>query len=226
LPQGSRIRAKVYPVIKPRTNNFVFEYPDNPAIFLYLDPAASKKKFETILAHELHHIGFGGGCSTKKEQRKIKKLSPDLQKVLNWLGSLGEGFATLAAVGNPDINPYANIYLDDIANWDKDVADYNTHLKTLEKFFLDLANGKLSEKEINETGFSFFGVAGRSGLWYVIGWQMGVVIEKTYGRKKLVEIICNRRALLSTYNRAVKKYNVKYNTQLITWSEALVEKLR
>lgn len=225
LPQGSRIRAKVYPVIKPRTNNFVFEYPDNPAIFLYLDPLASKKRFETILAHELHHIGFGGGCSTKEEESKIAKLSPDMQKVINWLGSLGEGFATLAAAGSPDINPYAGIFAIELENWNKDISDYNTHLRTLEKFFTDLADGKLSEKEINEKGFSFFGVPGQSGLWYVVGWQMGVVIEKIYGREKLVEVICNKSSLLSTYNKAVKEYNKKYNVHLSAWSDELVKKI-
>lgn len=62
LPEGSRIRAKVYPVIKPRDNSFVFEVKTDPAIFLYLDPAVPPEKLENTLAHELHHIGFGGSC--------------------------------------------------------------------------------------------------------------------------------------------------------------------
>lgn len=226
LPESSRIRAKVYPVIKPRSNNFVFEYPGDPAIFLYLDPAAGRKRFETILAHELHHIGFGSGCASEKQKEKTRALPANLQKVTDWLGSLGEGFATLAAAGSPDINPYAGIYPEDIDNWNKDVAGYNTHLRTLEQFFLDLAAGRLPDEQISKTGFSFFGVAGRSGLWYVVGWQMGVVIEKTFGRKKLVEVICNRSRLLSTYNKAVKKYNRKNNTRLSAWSKELANQLK
>src|SRR5829696_106247 len=41
LPKDAQIRAKIYPVIKPRDNSFVFEVKDDPAIFLYLDPAVS-----------------------------------------------------------------------------------------------------------------------------------------------------------------------------------------
>src|ERR671927_436895 len=57
LPKNAYIRAKIYPVIKPRENSFVFEVKTDPAIFLYLDPAVGQKKFENTLAHELHHIG-------------------------------------------------------------------------------------------------------------------------------------------------------------------------
>src|SRR5260370_14874137 len=54
LPADATITATVYPVIKPQKNSFVFE---GNAIFEYLDdqPAA---RFENILAHEMHHIGY------------------------------------------------------------------------------------------------------------------------------------------------------------------------
>jgi hypothetical protein len=225
LPAISRIRAKIYPVIKPRPNNFVFEYPQDPAIFLYLDPAASKEKFELILAHELHHIGFGSGCATSEQQEEIKKLSPDMQKVLTWLSPFGEGFATLAAAGGPDFYPYSNFSEEERANWDKDIIDFNANLRTVEQFLVDVSEGKLSEKEINERGFSFFGVQGRSGFWYTVGWQMDVVIEKIYGREKLIEVMCDRRRLLSTYNKAVKKYNHRYHKTLTFWSKEFVKKI-
>ena len=38
LPAEARIRAKIYPVIKPRDNSFVFEADTDPSIFLYVDP--------------------------------------------------------------------------------------------------------------------------------------------------------------------------------------------
>src|SRR5215472_14482890 len=59
LPQDAHINAKIYPVIKPKRNSFVFEVQTDPAIFLYLDPAVTQEQFENTLAHELHHIGYG-----------------------------------------------------------------------------------------------------------------------------------------------------------------------
>ena len=46
LPKDAHIRAKIYPVIKPRDNSFVFDMKNDPAIFSYLDPAISPEKFE------------------------------------------------------------------------------------------------------------------------------------------------------------------------------------
>jgi|SRR5579872_627474 len=40
LPKGARIKAKIYPVIKLRTNSFVFQDRGDRAIFLYLDPTS------------------------------------------------------------------------------------------------------------------------------------------------------------------------------------------
>jgi len=62
LPGTAHIAAKIYPVIKPRENSFVFEVNTDPAIFLYLDPTITRAKFENTLAHELHHIGYGSSC--------------------------------------------------------------------------------------------------------------------------------------------------------------------
>ena len=42
LPKDANVRAKIYPVIKPRENSFVFDVDTDPAIFLYLDPAVSR----------------------------------------------------------------------------------------------------------------------------------------------------------------------------------------
>src|SRR4026209_2196124 len=73
LPKDAQIRAKIYPVIKPRENSFVFEVKEDPAIFLYLDPAVGQKKFENTLAHELHHIGYGSSCCATSASEEIKK---------------------------------------------------------------------------------------------------------------------------------------------------------
>lgn len=222
LPKNASIKAKIYPVIKPRENSFVFDIPDDPAIFLYLAPNKSKEIFENEFAHELHHIGYGTACPTQQTADENKKLSPDMQKVMKWLGAFGEGFAMLAA-GSADVHPHEFSLPEDRARWDKDVANFNSDLETVEKFFIDLAKGQLDEKSEINTARSFYGV---QGPWYTVGWQMAVVIEKTFGRAKLIECICDERKLLPTYNRAVKKYNRRNSKQLAPWSKELVNKFR
>src|SRR6185503_4969013 len=68
LPRGAQIRAKIYPVIKPRENSFVFDTTNDPAIFLYVDPKKTREQFENTLAHELHHIGYAGSCPSKQAE--------------------------------------------------------------------------------------------------------------------------------------------------------------
>src|ERR1700694_309071 len=99
LPKGAHINAKIYPVIKPQGNSFVFEVETDPAIFLYLNPTESKEKFENKLAHELYHIGYESSCPVNQRAVEISKLPQNTQTVLNWIGAFGEGFAMLAAAG-------------------------------------------------------------------------------------------------------------------------------
>ena len=47
---------------------------------------------------------------------------------------------------------------------------------------------------------------------------MAVLIEKTYGRAKLIECMCDQSLLLSTYNRAATKYNRHTRSPLPLWS--------
>ena len=82
LPEGARIRAKIYPVIKPRENSFVFDLKGDPAVFLYLDPAVSRGQLENTLAHELHHIGYGGSCPPQQVSDEAAKLPPSRQSAL------------------------------------------------------------------------------------------------------------------------------------------------
>jgi hypothetical protein len=86
LPKQARIRAKIYPVIKPRENSFVFDLQTDPAIFLFLDPSMSKEKFENYLAHELHHVGYGTACPTGRVTDEIKPLPENTQTVVKYLG--------------------------------------------------------------------------------------------------------------------------------------------
>ena len=223
LPKDAHISAKIYPVIKPRENTFVLEVQTDPAIFFYLDPKMTSEKFENTLAHELHHIGYGGSCPGKQAADEIAKLPQQVQSTITWIGGFGEGFAMLAAAGGPDIHPHAVSPPDERARWDKDVANFNDDLKKVEQFFLDVLEKRLTGDEIPKAGFAFFGT---QGPWYTVGWRMAVLIEKTYGRARLIECMCDQRKLLPTYNEAAEKHNRNSRERLAVWSSAVVDKIR
>jgi hypothetical protein len=223
LPKGAHISAKIYPVIKPRENSFVFEVNTDPAIFLYLDPSKTREQFENTLAHELHHIGYGGSCPSKQITDEISKLPPNLQNLLTWVGGFGEGFAMLAAAGGLNTHPHAFSKPEDRARWDRDMLNFNADLKKVEQFFLKILDNQLSEDERQKMGFSFFGT---QGPWYTVGWKMAVVIEKTYGRAKLIECICDQRRLLSIYNQAAAEYNRHAREPLALWSPTMIEAMQ
>ena len=219
LPQDARINAKIYPVIKPRENSFVFDLNTDPAIFLYLDPNVKKQKFENTLAHELHHIGYGTACPKEQTTEQIKQKPQNVQTVIRYIGAFGEGFAMLAAAGGPDIHPHAVSDEKDRERWDHDVANFNEDLKKVERFFLDVLANSLSEEEINKTFSSFFGV---QGPWYTVGWKMCVLIEKAFGRHALIDAMCDQRKLLPLYNRAAGLLNKRSRPKTATWSPELV----
>lgn len=223
LPPGAQIRAKIYPVIKPRDNSFVFDTKNDPAIFLYLDPSKTREQFENTLAHELHHIGYSGSCPSKQAADEISKLPPHVRKALTWIGAFGEGIAMLAAAGGPDVHPHAVSNPADRARWDKDVANFNDDLKKVEKFLIDVIEKKLTDEQIQQTGFSFFGT---QGPWYTVGWKMSVLIEKTYGREKLIECFCDQRKLFATYNQAAEKLNGSSREPLAVWSSSVTDAIR
>ena len=223
LPPQARIRAKIYPEIKPQTNSFVFEVDTDPAIFLYIDPTVAKEKFENTLAHELHHIGYGGSCGSERDPSRIRKLEEGARNVVEWIGAFGEGFAMLAAAGGPDIHPHATSNAEDRARWDRDVANFSDDLKRLERFFLDVLADKLTADQRRETAFSFFGV---QGPWYTVGWKMAVVIEKAFGRERLIQCMCDQRTLLATYNEAAIKHNRSSHETLALWSAPLIEGIK
>ncbi len=222
LPKQARIRAKIYPVIKPRENSFVFDLNTDPAIFLFLDPTMSKEKFENYLAHELHHVGYGTACPTERAKEEIARLPQNVQTVIKYLGAFGEGFAMLAAAGGPDVHPHAVGNATDHARWDRDVANFDNDLKTVEKFFLDVLAERLSETQISEAISTFFG---EQGAWYTVGWKMCVLIEKRFGRRTLIEVMCDQRKLLPTYNRAAAIFNRTARKPLPLWSPALIAAL-
>jgi hypothetical protein len=217
LPDSAHIHASVYPVIKPRTNSFVFDTATDPAIFLYVDPVESAAAFENTVAHEMHHIGFS---SVPRSDARFAGLSPGAKTAVEWMGAFGEGFAMLAAAGSPDVHPHESSPPETRARWDRDMANFDRDLRAVERFFLDVVDGRLkTEDEISKAGFSFFG---EQGPWYTVGYRMAVIVEKRYGRRVLIECMVDPRKLLSRYNAAVASMQPKP----AMWSEELLEKVR
>lgn len=186
LPSGAKIDAKVYPSIKPATNSFVFDLDKDPAIFMYMDDAP-RERFETTIAHEMHHVGYRRACR-----------AGEVDAVTQWLGAFGEGFAVLAAAGGPDRDAQSHASSEVQAEWKSQLAHLDKHFRDVETFLHDVANG-LPDDEQRRRASAFYGV---QGPWYSVGWKMAVVIEKSLGRDVLIAAMCDRSKLLSTYDTA------------------------
>jgi len=209
LPHSARIEATIYPVIKPQKNSFVFE---GNAIFMYVEDEP-RQTFVMVIAHELHHIGSGTGCPEHQSE-----LPPNLNALSNWLSAFGEGLATLAAGGDRDPQRYAKA--DVRAAWAEGVRDYEKNFREVERFFLDILDGRLQGAAIRDRGFTFFGLV---GPWYTVGWKMCAVIEKTLGRDALIRAFCDRCTLLRTYDEAAALWQRKNGETLPRWDQHLVD---
>jgi len=192
LPPTARIDAKIYPVIKPATNSFVFE---RNAIFKYLDDEPLEQ-FEETIAHEMHHIGFGTACAPKGEK---------------WLGAFGEGFAAYAASGGLHGHPYAHAEADVRAAWEHGLGDLPAQFVQLERLFEDAAKGE----DVDKRAFELYGLV---GPWYTVGWTMARVIEEELGRDALIDAFCDSRTLMTTYNRAAAAHEKRTGERLPRWS--------
>lgn len=218
LPASAVIHAKVYPVIKPRTNSFVWETASNPAIFLYLDPDVSAAEFMNTVTHELHHIGLAS--AEAEYQKRIESLPERAKSVAEWTGAFGEGLAMLAAAGGPDVHPHAVSRQEDRARWDHDMANFNSDLLGVNSFFLDILHGKFASQEaITEKASTFFGV---QGPWYTVGYTMAVMVEKRFGRDTLIQTMLDPRKLLVLYNQAAAAQNASGKDKLPLWSEEIL----
>lgn len=221
LPDGSRIQAKIYPIIKSSTNSFVFELDSDPAIFFYLDPERTAAKFENTLAHELHHVG-SASCS---EPEGINKLSAEKRKVVEWLSAFGEGIAMLAAAGGPDVHPHATSEAKDWVIWERDVANFNPDLIRIEAFFQSILDGKLTEEEQHAKLFELINTDDiPQGPFYTVGWKMASIVEKMQGRDVVIAAVCDPRILLSAYNNIVKAQPQSFGS-LVRWSDNFLDSI-
>ena len=220
LPPGARIRAKVYPVIKPKDNSFVFEVKTDPAIFLSLDPAVPPEKLENTVAHELHHIGFGTVCPPPAAEAEIAKLPPGARTAVLWMGGFGEGLAMLAAAGGAGVHPHAVSPAADRERWDRDVTRFDSDLREIDGFFRDVIAGRLDEEGAQKKAFTFYGET--QGPWYTVGWTMGSLVEETWGRDRLITDACDTRKLLASYNEAARRRAAEGQAPAL-WSAAVLE---
>ncbi len=219
LPANARVKASVYPVIKPKTNSFVFETESNPAIFLYLDPEQSQTEAENVAAHESHHIGYSD--ANKQYQERIRTLPENPQHAAEWMGAFGEGLAVLAAAGSADVHPMRDFNSDQRIRWDQDMKFADQELIQVNQFFLDVINGGFAKPEVaDHVAFTFFGYR---GPWYTVGYLMGSMIEKRFGRAVLVECMSDPRKLLAKYNQAASEQNAGGKDALPLWSAEVLK---
>jgi len=211
----------VFPVIKPRTNSFVFEPSTDAAIFLYLNPSETEAQFENTVAHELHHIGYASVSA--RFDSSIAALPADAHAAAEWMGAFGEGFAMLAAAGGPGVDPHASSPSAERARWDRDVAGFGPDLLRVQQFLLDVANHRFASPQARDSvGFGFFGV---QGPWYTVGWKMAATIERHLGRERLIACMLDPRQLVLSYNQAAIEERRAGGEQLPLWSDELLRML-
>lgn len=205
LPMGAKIRAKLYPVIKPTTNSFVFEVETDPAIFISVDPDERTSETENTLVHELHHIGTQG--LPRCEPTGADTLPVAARTALGYTGAFLEGIAVLAAAGSPDVHPHAGRDPEEYVVWERDVARLEENFAAVEAFLLSLLRGELSEEEARRRALELvFTPTVPQGPYYTVGWKMAAVVERAEGRETVIAAVCDMRTLLTAWNRVAAKY--------------------
>lgn len=229
LPAESVVRTKVFPLIKPLHNSFVFDMETDPAIFLYIDPSESPASFENTVGHEMHHIGLSS--IDKQYEQKVASLPPAANRVAGWMGAFGEGEAMLAAAGGPDIDPVATASQEEKDNWARGKREFNEDLGNVSEFFLQVLHGKLPGEAVDQKGSEFFGL---QGPWYTVGYKMAVIVETRYGRGALIDCMRDPRLLLVRYNSAAQEMNKRSSPHqsggaaeaLALWPREILEKTK
>ena len=219
LPANAVVRCKVFPEIKPKHNSFVFDVDTDPAIFLYLDPTVSQDEFSDTISHEMHHIGLSS--TDKLYDKKIASLPAGAHSAAEWMGAFGEGEAVLAAEGGPEVPATEHKSREVRENWVRGMQNFDQDLGTLNQFFLDAVNGKLTGDGVRDKAMTFFGEV--QGPWYTVGYRMAVLVEKRFGRQSLIDCMLDRRLLLVRYNAAASAINRERKEKLPLWSAELLQ---
>ena len=203
LPAGSQIYASVFYLIKPKHNSFVWgSDTKDPAVMLYLDPAAPFEDTAMTIAHEFHHIGYESRCPSADYNAWYAKQAKPKQIAQTWLRAFGEGAAVLASAGSVDAEPYQYSAKEVKEAWKAGIANNAENMKALEEFFNNILAGKMNGDQAQAKAMDFFGMV---GPWYTTGWVMDTSIERAFGRDRLIACYQDPRLLLPTYNEAAKK---------------------
>ena len=220
LPAGTRLRARLYLEIKPRTNTFVFTGSDStPSIFLYVDPHVTPAQLENTVSHELHHIGMGIAC----DDAPPTTLPAAPAMLLRFLGAFSEGRAMLAAAGSVDAHPHATDEDSVRTRWDRDVANAAADIAELSSFFRSVLDGRITDPDsVMRRAFVYYGPA--QGPWYTVGWLMASTVERELGRDALVAPMCDETKLFEQYEAAARRANAR-GARLPLWDPDLVDRL-
>src|SRR5262249_56183516 len=100
----------------------------------------------------------------------------------------------LDGAGGRDVPPDQYEAVDVRQNWARGMQAFNQDLRTLNQFFLDVAQAKLTEGAANQKAMSFFGDI--QGPWYTVGYKMASIVEKRFGRAALIQCMLDRPFLL------------------------------
>ena len=221
LPAGAEIHARVFALVKPHDNTFVWRMPDKgPAIFFYLDKLTTDQ-FENTVAHESHHIGLESIDARK--DALVKALPDNVKRAITFLGAFGEGEAMLAAAGE-DRHPHWEDDAATRARWDSDMMHFNADVAQLEQLFTDILDGKLAtDADVMKRAAPFWGST--QGAWYTVGYEMAALVEKRFGRAALTDCMIDPRKLLSLYNQVAREA-AKQGGTLATWSPQLLARLK
>lgn len=221
LPADARMKATIFPMIKPKKNEFVYDTYGDPAIFLYLDPDVSAAKARNTMIHELHHIGQNSVCPRKSDKKSA--ADENTKRMQEWAGSFSEGLAVLAAAGGPRPDPLSDRGSKEQADWDRNVARFGEDMAEQNAYFVSVLDGKAGdEAAIRKKMMDYFGI---QGPWYTVGWKMAVTIESEFGRRRMIESFCNPGRLLATYNEAAALQNRSRGTRLPLWDARLAAAL-
>jgi hypothetical protein len=219
LPKGADIKAKIYILIKPLHNSFVWQSETDPAIMLYLEPGKSHESFANTVSHEMHHIGYSRSCPSREFTAWLEKQSQAKNTAYMWLGGFGEGDAVLAAAGGLGVDPQATAAEDVRQAWRDGMAHQPEQFKQVEGFFLKVCSGELKSDKVRDKAMEFFGIV---GPWYTVGYTVATTIEKVDGRDKLIACFLDPRLLLPTYNAAAKKLDAG----LPLWSDEFLAAMK
>ena len=218
LPPGTTLRATIFPMVKPKPNEFVFDLSGDPAIFLVLNPAVRPEKAANTLAHELHHIGMGAACRAKPQGAEPRRAS-----LIGWLSAYGEGLAMLAAAGGPAIHPHAVSEAAERAEWDHNTTKFAAELAEQDAWFRSVLAGTAGDEAA--IAAKMRGYFGTQGPWYTVGWRMAQTIEINLGRARAIDAFCRPATLLATYNEAAALQEKRGGIRLPRWNAALAATL-